>query len=121
MIGSGNPRILLVEDEVLIALHLSEMLESSGFEVIGPCQTVAQALAKLELPHCCDVAILDTYLRDESAIPVARTLNLLRIPFFVVTGYNRAQLADEFESATILAKPVDMDALISEVHRCLAN
>ena len=121
MTNSQTPRILVVEDEVLIATHIAAVLESQGFEVIGPYLTVAQALAHLRNPDPCNVAILDAHLRDESALPVAEALTRLKIPFFVVTGYSRVQLSGELASARIFTKPVDTEALISEIQRHLAH
>lgn len=111
-------RILLVEDEALIAILMADMLESEGFEVIGPCQTVAQALAQLDIPDCCDAVVLDAALRNESAVPVARALMALDIPFVVATGYNRQQLPAELAAAPILSKPVNMDMLVDHL-KCL--
>lgn len=121
MTSLNTPRILVVEDEALIAMHMTEVLESSGFEVVGPYQTVSRALAALNVPNCCDVAILDAHLRDESALPIAKALIQRAIPFFVVTGYNRAQLPEELALATILTKPVDTENLVSEIQRCMAH
>lgn len=114
-----NPRILVVEDEALIAMHIAELLKSHGFEVLGPCPSVSRALAQLENAECCDAAILDAHLRNESATPVAIALAQRKIPFVVVTGHSRAQLPTELAAAPVLAKPVDTEHLISEVRRIL--
>ena len=115
-----NPRILLVEDEALIAMHIADILKSHGFEVVGPYPSVSQALAHLEIADGCDAAILDAHLRNESATAVAIALAQRKIPFLVVTGHSRAQLPTELASAPILAKPVDTENLISEVRRLFA-
>ncbi len=112
-------RILLVEDEVLIALHIADALEDGGFTVIGPCQTVAQALRLLATPDCCDAVVLDANLRDESALPVATTLKSLAIPFIVTTGYDRSQLRGELAAAPLLSKPLRTDDLIEQLQRLL--
>lgn len=113
-----NPRILLVEDEALIAIDIAEILTSHGFEVVGPCSSVSQALAHLETTDC-DAAILDTNLRNKSASTVATALAQREIPFIVVTGHSRAQLPTELASVPVLAKPVETENLISEVRRLL--
>ena len=64
-------RILVIADEALIAMLVADAIEVGGFEVIGTCQTVAQALDQLNMPDCCDGTILDASLRGESALPVA--------------------------------------------------
>jgi DNA-binding response OmpR family regulator len=114
-------RILLVEDEILIAMQVAEALEFEDFTVVGPYQTVAQALAELQTPDCCDAAILDANLRHESALPVASALAALAIPFIVTTGYDRSRLQGDLAAAPILAKPVRTDDLIGALRRITAN
>jgi CheY-like chemotaxis protein len=114
-------RVLVVEDESLIALFISEVLESKGFEVIGPCQTVSQALVQLANPDCCDAAVLDASLRNESAAPVANVLTKLGIPFVVATGYNRSQLPPELAAVPILAKPVTPDELLGHIQHMVST
>lgn len=115
-----NSRILLVEDEVLIALQISGVLEDEGFDVIGPCQTVAQALDQLNIADCCDAVVLDANLRNESALPIAKALVALRIPFVVATGYQRNQLQGELADAPVLSKPLSTADLVSQLKRLLA-
>ncbi len=114
-------RVLVVEDEILIALFISEVLETAGFDVVGPWPTVSQALAQLAIPDCCDVAVLDASLRNESAVAVAKALVALGIPFVVATGYNKSQLPPELAAAPILAKPVNTEELIACVRRALST
>lgn len=120
MTALKRPRILLVEDEVLISWHLSQELEASGFEVVGPCQSVSLALAQLDIPDCCDLAILDAHLSDGNAVPVAKILTQLAIPFFVVTGYSRGQLPEELAVAPAFTKPLDTQNLISQIRASMA-
>ncbi len=114
-------RILVVEDESFIALFISEVLETAGFEVVGPWPTVSQALAQLAIPDCCDAAVLDASLRNESAVAVAKALVALEIPFVVTTGYNKSQLPPELAAVPILAKPVNTEELIAHVLRALST
>jgi len=116
-----RPRILLVEDEALIALLIVEMLESEGFEVVGPCQTVSKALAQLSIADCCDAAVLDASLRNESASPVARALVELGIPFLVATGYSLSQLPADLAEGPVLAKPFTPEDLIGNLRRLLSR
>ncbi len=112
-------RILLIEDEVLIAMHIADALESFGFEVIGPYPTVDGALSALQNPQCYDAAILDAHLRDESAAPVATALAAIGTPYVVATGYNRSQLPEILASVPILTKPVDIDELVKQLRGLL--
>ena len=115
-----TPRILVVDDEVLIAMEIADYLEAHGFEVVGPCQSVAQALNLLAEPDCCDAAVLDASLRNESSQPVAQTLQALQVPFVVVSGYSAHQLPDELAAAPLLNKPVRTDDLIDKLRLMLA-
>ena len=70
----NNPRrILIVEDEPLIAMMLEDFIESLGHDVRGPCESVAEALAMVEVDGF-DLAILDVNLKGESVWPVAAAL-----------------------------------------------
>lgn len=113
----ARPRILLVEDEVMIAMHIADAIESLGFEVIGPHQTVAAALKALQHPQCCDAAILDAHLRHESAEPIAKALTATGTPYIVATGYNRSQLPEIL--VPVLAKPIDTDELVTQLRALL--
>jgi len=113
-------RILVVDDEVLIAMEIADALEAEGFEVVGPCHSVLQALDELQIPGCCDAVVLDANLRSESALPVASALLKLDIPFVVVSGYNRGQLQGDLAAGPILAKPVNTEDLVSHLQRVLA-
>lgn len=115
----GPMRVLVVEDEALVAMHITDILECAGFEIIGPCSTVAQALDQLGQPNSCDAAILDAQLRNESALPIAERLTKLGIPFVVATGYNRGQLSGELALAPIMAKPVDAEAVVRQLREML--
>ena len=115
-----STRILVVEDEVLIALQVASALEDEGFDVVGPCQSVAQALARLGGPDCCDAAVLDANLRSESAVPVARALAALGIPFVVTTGYDLNQLHMEMAAGPVISKPFSSEELIRQLRQLLA-
>ena len=83
-------RILVVEDEWLIALGIEKTLISSGLSVAGTCGSVRSALSMVAA-RICDVAVLDANLGGESAEPVADALYASGIPFVVVSGYASSQ------------------------------
>ncbi len=111
-------RILVVEDNALLAIELAQALEAAGFGIAGPALTVAQAMAQLDKSGC-DAAVLDISLRDETSEPVAKELRTRGIPFLTMTGYARTQQPKAFEGAPTFTKPVAMDQVIRELHRCL--
>lgn len=86
-----SPRILIVEDEYLIALELDTELTTAGYRVIGPVPDVSAALELLreERP---DAAILDVNLAGEWVTPVAEVLRAMSVPFILASGYVAADL-----------------------------
>ena len=105
-------RVLIVEDEVLIALDLAEQLEEAGFEVLGPAVSVAAALELIKSIGC-DSAVLDVNLGKETSEPVAQQLVTLGIPFIVLSGYSTIQHAPIFSSAPKLRKPAAIEELVA--------
>jgi DNA-binding NarL/FixJ family response regulator len=70
--GAPNPKpkILVVEDEALVALEIEDALRGSDFDVLGPAKSVAQALHLLN-ESSCDAAVLDIRLGNETSQPIA--------------------------------------------------
>jgi len=97
-------RILIVEDEALIAELLAMYIEEIGHETIGPAGTVAQALSLLngERPAC---AILDCALGREESTPIAETLTKAGIPFAFATGRGADALPEGFKQRPMISKP----------------
>jgi CheY-like chemotaxis protein len=105
MSGLTVRRILIVEDEMLIALMLQGMLEQLGHHVAGRARTVAEALATIErdAQHI-DAATLDINLGGEHANAVADALEARGIPFIITTGYEDPKLFG-FQGRPVLKKP----------------
>ena len=113
-------RVLVVEDEALVAFELAGALEQAGFAVVGPVARVDQALDLIEAPGC-DCAVLDINLGSEMADPVAERLTALGLPFVTVSGYAPPQQPAAFRGAPFLPKPVQLPALTGELERLLAG
>ena len=112
-------RVLVVEDEFLLAMELEDVLRRQGCTVLGPVATVDGALALIGDGQT-DVAFLDLNLDGQSALPVAAALSARDVPFVVVSGYSEARLqAHELRHASRLAKPVDHPKLLRELERLL--
>jgi DNA-binding response OmpR family regulator len=97
-------RVLIVEDEVLIAALLEDMLAELGHESIGPAGTVETALAMIagfEL----GAAVVDLNLKGVRAYPVANVLRQRGIPFIFTTGYASEELPKEWQDIRALQKP----------------
>lgn len=110
-------RILVVEDEPLLAMALTEQLKELGYQVAGVAPTITKAMKLIE--HC-DAAILDCNLRGESAEALAQALSERGIPFLFHTGYSARQISQRFSHhAPLLTKPVSADVLSKAVAQLL--
>lgn len=87
-------RLLVVEDEYMIAEHISMLLEDFGCEVVGPVATIDEALAAVD-DGGLDGALLDANLDGESSAPIAAALHAASVPFVVATGYGARELTDD--------------------------
>ena len=101
-------RILVVEDEYMMADDLQYDLEQAGAQVIGPVPSVADALRLLATQEAIDGAILDVNLRGEKAYPVADVLRERGIPFVLATGYEQWALPEAYKDVPRCEKPVDL-------------
>jgi CheY-like chemotaxis protein len=106
-------RLLVVEDEYLIAASLARELEGRGAEVAGPAGSVRDALALVEAEgDRLDGAVLDINLRDERVYPVADALAARGVPFIFLTGYDARVIPDAYAGVPRCEKPVS-SALLS--------
>jgi CheY-like chemotaxis protein len=110
-------RILVVEDEGLVAMLLEDMLEELGHQVVGPAATLKRAL-ELAREEAVDIAVVDLNLNGQDASPVAAVLVERKIPFACATGYG--ELPEPLRGSPILAKPYDFDALKSVISQLSA-
>ena len=99
--------ILLVEDEVILAMDMKDMIERLGYRVLGPAADVARAHVVLDRERP-DAGVLDLNLKGEAVTPLAERLRLDGVPCGLVTAYRTAVIADA-RLATLppLATPVD--------------
>src|SRR5579872_1169501 len=103
-------RVLLVEDEALVAMMMQDVLEDLGCTVFGPHRTIASAVdaAKAETV---DLALLDINLGDELVYPAAEILAARGVRFVFLTGYDNEHVDPDFRYAPVLQKPFDREAL----------
>ena len=105
---SGQPTILIVEDEPLIAMMLEDFLDSLGYKVGATCDSVSEALSEVDAGDF-DLAILDVNLKGENVWPVATRLRSKGIPFVIATGGHVDPPPPEFASVPIIEKPYTVD------------
>jgi CheY-like chemotaxis protein len=120
--GSEMPerrRILLVEDDYLIATLVAEMFEAADWQVVGPVGYLAAALATAASEGF-DAAVLDVNLHGQPVYPVAEVLDARKIPFVFLTGYVAHGLSQPFCERPHLGKPFSPGELIGAVARLIA-
>jgi two-component sensor histidine kinase/DNA-binding response OmpR family regulator len=105
-----SPRVLLVEDEALVAMMMQEFLVGLGCCVVGPFATTQAALAAVS-DEGLDFAVLDINLGDELVYPVADVLAWRGLPFLFVTGYDVDSVEERFRHVPILQKPISRELL----------
>lgn len=102
----NRPRVMLVEDEFLIAHAVSELLESAGATVLGPYPSMQPAMAALDEGIPPDAAILDVNLAEQRVFALADRLIELRVPIVFTTGYDASTLPERYAGIPCLQKPV---------------
>jgi len=98
-------RILIVEDEYLVAMSLAEALQDAGSIVLGPVPSVDKAITKIESEPHIDGAVVDVNLGGVLAYPVADLLIARKIPFVFTSGYEDNLLRDRYSQVRNCAKP----------------
>jgi CheY-like chemotaxis protein len=104
-------RVLLVEDEPLIALALEDELRDLGCEVVGPAFSLAAAV-QLAGDATLNGAILDVNLGGQKVYPAADLLAARNLPFIFVTGYGAAGLLEPYRDRPVLQKPIALKRLV---------
>lgn len=106
MASAASPRVLIVEDEMLVSMLLEDMLSDEGYEIAGAASNIPQALmlATDEATEF-DVAILDVNVAGQPVFVVADALQQRGKPFAFATGYGESGLPDAWRGRPTLQKP----------------
>ncbi|MDO9706717.1 PAS domain S-box protein [Paracraurococcus lichenis] len=116
------PRVLVVEDEALLAMELDGLLRALGCEVVGPARSLEEALGLAVGTEVLDAAVLDVNLgRGERSFPVVDVLTTRGIPYLFATGYASAGSLEGRDSAAVavLRKPYARETLAQAVEAAL--
>jgi DNA-binding NtrC family response regulator len=106
-------RVLIVEDDFLIALELEEILREAGATEVSQCRTLAEAMRRIPAGDH-SVAILDFRLGRDSTLPVARELSCHGVPFVFYTGQMDAgPILAEWPDCTIVSKPAPASTIVA--------
>jgi len=103
----SSRRILIVEDESLVAMLLETILEDMGCVTVGPISNIEDALALLSGDEAgtLDGALLDVNVAGREVFPVAEVLKARGVPFVFSTGYGQGGLPDEWRNQATIQKP----------------
>ncbi|MHA6346447.1 PAS domain S-box protein [Roseivivax sp. CAU 1761] len=113
-------RILVVEDDALIAMDLAEALRERGWVVVGPASKHDEALRLID-EEAIDAALLDATLGGRNVEEIARALSVKGVPFVFASGYGRDGLPEAYRDILLLAKPYTTEAIISAVKDMLVK
>jgi DNA-binding response OmpR family regulator len=113
-------RVLVVEDEFLIASYLADVLREFGAEIVGPAATLQEALllARTKEPHC---AVLDIDLNGDMVFPVADELAEQGTPFVFLSGYTSEYIPTRYLKVARYEKPFKNVPIIQELSRLLVS
>lgn len=113
--------VLLVEDELFIALDVQATIEAAGFTVEGPCTTLVEAREAVERFGAAFVAaVLDVRLADGVVFPAADMLQAAGVPLIFHSGHaDDADLRARYPQAMVCPKPSAPDALSAAIRRCV--
>jgi CheY-like chemotaxis protein len=106
----AGKRVLIVEDELMVALLIEDLLADLGCSTVGPCGSVGKALEAAQT-GVFDLAVLDVNLGGEMVYPVAEALAERHIPFLFLSGYGEEAIPPGHAGWRVCAKPFKADHL----------
>ena len=107
-------KLMVVEDEFLVATSLEMVLESAGYAVVGPIPSVGEALEAVA-GQAADLALLDVNIAGHQVYPVADALAARHLPFIFLTGCNGADMPARFAAVPMLVKPFSVESLLEAI------
>ncbi|RPE81339.1 response regulator [Vulcaniibacterium tengchongense] len=112
---SGSPRVLIVEDESLLAMMLEDMLSDLGWEVAANVASVPEALQAIERGGF-DLALLDVNIAGREVFPVADALQARGVPLVFITGYGEHGIREDLRGYPVVEKPFHSAQLVRTLH-----
>jgi CheY-like chemotaxis protein len=116
----SNRKVLVVEDEMMIAMLIEDMLDEFGCRLVGPATSVPRAL-ELIAKEQVEVAVLDLNLDGKDTYAIADALCQKGVPFIFATGYGLTGVRGEYENRPVLQKPFQARELETALVEALAG
>jgi DNA-binding response OmpR family regulator len=113
-------RILVIEDQYLLADDIRRVLQDLGAHVVGPAPNLARGLQLIDAERI-DAAVLDINLGGKDVFPLAEELKSRNVPFVFATGYEHWVLPPHFRGELRLEKPIEVSELVEALHRVLTD
>jgi DNA-binding response OmpR family regulator len=113
-------RILIVEDDFLIALELARFIRGAGHTVVGPEASVTATIRALSQQEI-DLALLDVNLGGELVFPIAKMLDGMSVPYIFVTSYSESAMPPQFRQRSLVRKPYSPELLLAQMQQVLAG
>ena len=110
MSDNDKTRVLIVEDEIIVALFLEDLLAEHGYEVAGVVSRLEEGMARAEAPDFV-LAVLDVHLNGREVFPMADRLAEQGLPFVFATGYGARGIPERHAGRPVLQKPFLPDDL----------
>jgi DNA-binding response OmpR family regulator len=111
-------RVLVVEDEAMIAMQIAYDLRDAGCEVVGPAASVERAMQLMDSEEF-DAALLDYRLVHETSLEIARALIGRGTPFVIMSGHCYGDLPNELHRQALLQKPAKSTAILAALEGVL--
>lgn len=118
--GIKGRRILIIEDEPLIGMVLTDFLEDAGCTIVGPAQSAGKA-KQMAAEENVDAALVDGNLAGRPVDEIVAALHARHIPFAFVTGYGREALPPGFDHVPIVEKPFTQELVVATLERLVNN
>jgi DNA-binding response OmpR family regulator len=113
-------RILVVENENIIAMEISWIVEDAGYSIVGPERSV-EATRQVLSRHKVDLALLDVHLAGETVFPVSEMLDAIGVPYIFLTSHPVSSLPGRYEGRPLLTKPFRPRALLALIQQILGG
>jgi CheY-like chemotaxis protein len=116
----SNRRVLVVEDEMMIAMLIEDMLDEFSCKLVGPATNVPRALELIAKENV-EIAVLDLNLGGEDTYAIAEALQQKNVPFIFATGYGSTGVRQEYGNRQVLQKPFQARDLENALAEALAR
>jgi CheY-like chemotaxis protein len=116
----SNRKVLVVEDEMMIAMLIEDMLDEFGCKLVGPATNVPRALELIGKEQV-EVAVLDLNLNGKDTYAIADALRQKHVPFIFATGYGSIGLREEYGDRPVLQKPFQARDLETALKEALSD